>query len=139
MDRQTPLTAPKMLNVTSSGVRSMGTHDAPDAFVRRKGFALPTSLSHMCGAAHGFIQLPLHVRALPLTGRTVNVDNDWDRRTAYNDLLTDGLLEDILSLINRDLFVADWPHQWLPRSIALAWERNFPELTGNISLKKYDV
>ena len=135
-DRQTPRLTTSIISMMTRNRENMDIDDASSAFVRGKGFAIPTSLSKLRGTAHGLIYLPLHVRAVPRTGRIVDIDNDWDRRTAYNDLLTDGLLEDILSLINRDLFIADWPHQWLPRSIALAWEQKFPELTGNISLEK---
>lgn len=104
-------------------------------FVLNKGFAIPNDLSELKGPARGVIELPHYTRTLPITARLINVEDDLERQGAYNDLLTDGLLTDLQCLVNRELFIADWPTQLLPRVIAQAWEDRFDELENNVVLR----
>ncbi|MDD7586832.1 MAG: hypothetical protein SPK00_04785 [Corynebacterium glucuronolyticum] len=104
-------------------------------FVLNKGFAVPAALSDLRGPRNGIIELPHYTRTLPLEARLINVEDDLERQGAYNDLLTDGLLSDLCRLVNRDLFITDWPEQWLPKVIAQTWEDRFTELKNNITLR----
>lgn len=70
--------------------------------------------------ASGVIELPLHVRwAHPL--RTYDLDDARQRRLAYEQVLTEGLDDDVRAIIDVEILANDWSHLVLPSRVRRAW------------------
>lgn len=89
---------------------------------------LPRSLDDLTGPDHGTVQLPLHVAWSGLT--TFEVDRPPLCASMYHIVLTEGLREDLIAYINRELLVKQWPvlRTILSSPIRSVWESAFPEL-----------
>jgi len=91
---------------------------------------LPHALDDLTGPDHGTVQLPLHIAWSGLTA----FDVDRPRLCAgmYHIVLTEGLREDLIAYINRELLVKQWPilRTVLSTPIRTVWESAFPELAN---------
>jgi hypothetical protein len=90
---------------------------------------LPAALGDLSGPAHGTVQLPLHVA---WSGQTAfNLDLPKPRMHLYRVVLAEGQLGDVITYLNRDLLVSQWPalRTLISRTIRGVWESAFPELT----------
>lgn len=98
-------------------------------FVRdHKPYAVPASLEALTGPAAGQVMLPLSVYwAAERT--SVDVGNAQGAFKAYVALLSEGTLEDVVSLVNAERLKQVWNQLLLPVRCAAEWERRFPELT----------
>ncbi|WP_254886097.1 hypothetical protein [Streptomyces sp. NA02950] len=102
------------------------------AEVLRERYArrLPASLSELAGPAHGTVQLPLHVAWSGLT--RFDLDRPRSRMSMYRTVLAEGQHDDLITLLNRDLLVAQWPvlRTLISRAVRDVWEAAFPELAA---------
>ena len=99
-------------------------------FQDTKPYEVVESLDNLRGPASGMIELPLYVRAMSREFRQVDLDNADERIAAYNDILQEGTLSDIVELVNTRLLIKDWLQQRLPRRVVDRWESRFSELRG---------
>lgn len=95
-------------------------------YVRR----LPDSLGELAGPAHGSVQLPLHVAWSGLT--RFDLDRPRSRMSMYRTVLAEGQHDDLVTLLNRDLLMDQWPvlRTLIGRAVRDAWETAFPELAS---------
>ncbi|MFI0780812.1 hypothetical protein [Streptomyces sp. NPDC021212] len=91
---------------------------------------LPSSLGELIGPSHGTVQLPLHVAWSGLT--RFDLDRPRLRMSMYRTVLAEGQRDDLVTLLNRDLLVSQWPvlRTLISRAIRDVWESAFPELTA---------
>lgn len=68
---------------------------------------LPVSLEKLAGPEHGAVELPLHVAWSGL--REYDLDRPRLRMGFYPTVLAEGQHEDLVTLLNRDLLLAQWP------------------------------
>ncbi|MGW1894184.1 hypothetical protein ACWCP6_28655 [Streptomyces sp. NPDC002004] len=109
----------------SSPVPSLATADVlRDRYARR----LPRSLDDLTGPVHGEVMLPLHVAWSGL--RTYDLDRPRLRMSLYRTVLAEGQRDDLTTLLNQDLLLAQWPvlRTLVSRHIRLVWEDAFPAL-----------
>ncbi|MEU2564952.1 hypothetical protein ABZ626_37355 [Streptomyces longispororuber] len=107
--------------------------DAPSALeVLRARYTgqLPARLDDLTGPAHGTIELPLHVAWSGL--RSFDLDRPRLRMSLYRTVLAEGLRQDVVTYLNRDLLLAQWPvlRTLISRPIREVWEARFPVLTA---------
>ncbi|MGW0538018.1 hypothetical protein [Streptomyces sp. NPDC003032] len=89
---------------------------------------LPARLEDLVGPAHGTVDLPLHVA---WSGRrSYTLDQPRSRMGLYRTVLAEGQRQDLISFLNRDLLLAQWPvlRTLISRPARHAWEAAFPEL-----------
>ncbi|MGW2706707.1 hypothetical protein [Streptomyces sp. NPDC001340] len=107
----------------------------PASEVLRERYAgrLPASLDELCGPDQGQVELPLHVAWSGL--RTYDLDRLRQRMSLYRTVLAEGQRDDLITLLNRDLLVAQWPvlRTLVSRHIRLVWEEAFPALARRTS------
>ncbi|MCX4515700.1 hypothetical protein OHA27_36570 [Streptomyces sp. NBC_01619] len=100
------------------------------AGVLKKRYAqrLPRSLDDLTGPVHGEVTLPLHVAWSGL--RTYDLDRPRLRMSLYRTVLAEGQADDLATLLNWDLLLAQWPvlRTLVSRHIRLVWEDTFPTL-----------
>lgn len=74
------------------------------------------------------MQLPSHIAWSGLTA--FNVDRPPLCASMYHIVLTEGLREDLVAYVNRELLIRQWPvlRTVLSTYIRRAWESAFPEL-----------
>ena len=89
---------------------------------------LPRSLADLAGPERGTIQLPLHIAWSGLTA--FDVERPPLCISMYHIVLTEGLSEDLVVLINQRLLSGHWPtlRKVVSRVIRDVWESAFPEL-----------
>ncbi|MET9325058.1 hypothetical protein ABZX75_33725 [Streptomyces sp. NPDC003038] len=89
---------------------------------------LPASLEKLAGPRHGVVELPLHVAWSGL--RAYDLDRPRLRMGLYRTVLAEGQHEDLVTLLNRDLLLAQWPvlRTLISRHLRQVWEEAFPEL-----------
>ncbi|MFJ1536189.1 hypothetical protein ACIOFV_49165 [Streptomyces mirabilis] len=89
---------------------------------------LPASLDELSGPAQGRVELPLHVAWSGL--RAYDLDRPRQRMSLYRTVLAEGQRDDLTTLLDRDLLVAQWPvlRTLVSRHIRLVWEDAFPAL-----------
>lgn len=89
---------------------------------------LPASLEKLAGPRHGVVELPLHVAWSGL--RAYDLDRPRLRMGLYRTVLAEGQHEDLVTLLNRDLLLAQWPvlRTLVSRHVRQVWEEAFPEL-----------
>ncbi|WP_030565753.1 hypothetical protein [Streptomyces aureocirculatus] len=91
---------------------------------------LPVRLEDLTGPAHGTVDLPLHVA---WSGRrSFDVDRPRARMGLYRTVLAEGQREDLISFLNHDLLLRQWPvlRTLISRSIREVWEDAFPVLVA---------
>ncbi|MFH8993233.1 hypothetical protein [Streptomyces sp. NPDC017940] len=114
----------------------MASTTVPDAFhaleVLRARYArqLPTRLDELTGPARGTVDLPLHVVWSGL--RSFDLERPRLRMSLYRTVLAEGLHQDLVTYLNRDLLIGQWPvlRTLISRPIREVWENAFPELTA---------
>ncbi|MEU3774089.1 hypothetical protein AB0F11_12940 [Streptomyces sp. NPDC032472] len=89
---------------------------------------LPASLEKLAGPRHGVVELPLHVAWSGL--RAYDLDRPRLRMGLYRTVLAEGQHEDLVTLLNRELLLEQWPvlRTLVSRHIRQVWEEAFPEL-----------
>ncbi len=70
--------------------------------------------------ASGVIELPLHVR-WSHPARSYDLGNPRQRRLVYEQVLSEGLEDDVRRFIDVDILVADWHELVLPPRVRRAW------------------
>ncbi|MFD8123184.1 transcriptional regulator [Streptomyces albidoflavus] len=104
---------------------------APDiSALRRAKFArrLPADLSALAGPAHGTVRLPLHLAWSGLT--QFDLDQPRLRMSCYRIVLAEGLHDDLVRFLDRELLISMWPtlRRLVSRDLRDAWESAFEEL-----------
>ncbi|MGW7088646.1 transcriptional regulator [Streptomyces sp. NPDC054871] len=98
--------------------------------LRRAKFArrLPAELATLAGPAHGIVSLPLHLAWSGLT--EFDLDQPRLRMSCYRIVLAEGLHDDLVEHLNRELLVSLWPtlRTLISRDLRDVWESAFPEL-----------
>ncbi|MFF4393487.1 hypothetical protein ACFY0G_43260 [Streptomyces sp. NPDC001552] len=91
---------------------------------------LPASLEKLARLQHGVVELPLHVAWPGL--RAYELDPPRLRMGLYRTILAEGQHEDLVTLRNRDLPLAQWPVPRTPvsRHVQQVQEEAFPDLAG---------
>ncbi|MFF3373514.1 hypothetical protein ACFYXF_11260 [Streptomyces sp. NPDC002680] len=99
-----------------------------DVLRTRYASRLPDALEDLAGPAHGRVDLPLHVAWSGL--RTYDLDKSRQCMSLYRIVLAEGQGDDIVSFLNRDLLLAQWPRMrtMISRHVRGVWEEAFPEL-----------
>ncbi|MFI8105864.1 hypothetical protein [Streptomyces sp. NPDC086023] len=89
---------------------------------------LPASLDKLAGPRAGVVELPGHVAWSGL--RTFDLERPRLRMSLYRTVLAEGLHEDLLRFLDRDLLIEQWPvlRTLVSRHIRVVWEDAFPEL-----------
>lgn len=95
-----------------------------DRFARRR----PADLFQLNGPAHGSVRLPLHLAWSGLT--EFDLDQPRLRMSCYRIVLAEGMREDLVRYLNRDLLISMWPvlRTLISRDIREVWESAFAEL-----------
>ncbi|WP_438828588.1 hypothetical protein [Streptomyces hesseae] len=111
---------------------SMPPFDAVSALeVLRARYAgqLPASLDDLAGPVRGRVDLPLHVVWSGV--RSFDLDRPRLRMSLYRTVLAEGLRQDVVTYLNRDLLLDQWPvlRTLISRPLREVWEARFPELT----------
>ncbi|MFI5888207.1 hypothetical protein [Streptomyces sp. NPDC051554] len=89
---------------------------------------LPTNLEELAGPGDGTVDLSLHV---VWSGRSsFPPEYPKARMSLYRTVLAEGQREDVLSFLDRDLLVEQWPvlRRLVSRFLREVWEDAFPEL-----------
>ncbi|MGW7441231.1 hypothetical protein [Streptomyces sp. NPDC054849] len=91
---------------------------------------LPASLEKLAGPEHGVVELPLHVAWSGL--RAYDLDRPRLRMSLYRTVLAEGQHEDLVTLLNHDLLLAQWPvlRTLVSRHVRQVWGEAFPELAS---------
>jgi hypothetical protein len=89
---------------------------------------LPGRLEDLSGPGGGSVQVPLHLAWSGLT--TFDLHDDQLILGLYRIVITNGLREDLSTLLNADLLIRQWPRLRvaLGRQVRVCWEQHFPEL-----------
>nr|WTB33040.1 hypothetical protein OG781_29410 [Streptomyces sp. NBC_00830] len=89
---------------------------------------LPASLDELSGPVTGTVELPLHLAWSGL--RAFDLGNTKLLLGMYRIVLNNGLLEDFVQYLDRDLLIAHWPilRKMLGRGVRGMWEESFEEL-----------
>ncbi len=106
---------------------------AGEVLYARYAGRLPGSLQKLAGPEHGVVEVPLHVAWSGL--RAYDLDRPRLRMGLYRTVLAEGGHEDLITLLNRDLLVAQWSvlRTLISRHVRTAWEDAFPELLAPVS------
>ncbi|NGN63706.1 hypothetical protein G5C51_07260 [Streptomyces sp. A7024] len=108
------------------------THAHSDVELYRAKFAqrLPHALDELRGPEHGVVQLPLHVAWSGLT--SYDLDLPRQRMLLYCTVLHEGLHDDLVAFLNRELLLTLWPvlRTLVGRNVRTVWEDAFPELAA---------
>ncbi|MEV8542857.1 transcriptional regulator [Streptomyces sp. NPDC051572] len=111
----------------------MATRPRPSD-LRRAKFArrAPAALSELVGPRHGTVTLPLHLAWSGLT--TFDLDQPRLRMSYYRIVLAEGLHDDLVLFLNRDLLVSLWPtlRTLVSRDVREVWESSFDELAHKV-------
>ncbi|GGJ67899.1 hypothetical protein GCM10010121_093200 [Streptomyces brasiliensis] len=110
------------------------TPSAPTAFeLLREQYTLrfPTSLEELAGPATGTVNLPLHV--VWSGRRSYGLSQHRSRMSLYRTVLAEGQRQDLITFLNLDLLIAQWPalRTLISRPLRDARENRFPELPAD--------
>ncbi|MET9926395.1 MULTISPECIES: transcriptional regulator [unclassified Streptomyces] len=98
--------------------------------LRRARFArrVPATLAELAGPSHGTVSLPLHLAWSGLT--QFDLDQPRLRMSYYRIVLAEGMHDDLVDYLNRNLLLALWPtlRTLISRDIRDVWESTFDEL-----------
>ncbi|MEV4878189.1 transcriptional regulator [Streptomyces cyaneofuscatus] len=104
------------------------TPDVPG--LRRARFArrVPATLAELAGPRHGAVSLPLHLAWSGL--REFDLDQPRLRMSCYRIVLAEGMHDDLVEYLDRDLLVTMWPtlRTLISRDLRDVWESAFDEL-----------
>lgn len=88
----------------------------------------PSTLSALHGPASGRIELPLTVHWGPR--RSIDLDDDGQRRAAYRAIVREGTSEVQEALLNEEVLRDEWRELVLPDRCRDTWEATFPGLAA---------
>ncbi|MEF2529095.1 hypothetical protein [Streptomyces sp. CS62] len=119
--------------MVSPSSRSAATASPAEVLHARYASRLPASLEKLAGPRHGVVALPLHVAWSGL--RAYDLDRPRLRMGLYRTVLAEGQHEDLVTLLNRDLLLEQWPvlRTLVSRHIRRVWEEAFPQLVPSES------
>lgn len=92
-----------------------------------KPYAVVDSLDHLHGPAGGVVELSHSVLWAPGGGQ-VDLDEPGGTALAYQAVLAEGTVEDLVHVLNRGRLIAAWAELMLPRRVRQMWEARFPGL-----------
>lgn len=101
---------------------------AADVLRARHWNRLPARLEDLNGPHRGTVQLPIHVAWSGMT--MFDLDQPKQRMSMYRTVLAEGQADDLVTLLNPDLLMAQWPmlRSLISRAIRDVWEDAFPGL-----------
>ena len=88
----------------------------------------PASLDDLRGPRDGELVLPHHIHWGPR--REVNLSREGDVLTAYQATISEGMVADQVTILNRSLLLELWPELILSNRVRNLWESRFPELAA---------
>lgn len=92
-----------------------------------KPYAIVDRLDQLHGPVGGVIELSHSVLWAP-GGGLVDLDEPGGTALAYQAVLAEGTVEDLMSALNPGRLVSVWSDLMLPRRVREMWESRFPEL-----------
>lgn len=92
-----------------------------------KPYAVVDRLEQLHGPAGGVVELSHSVLWAPGDGR-VNLDEPGGTALAYQAVLAEGTVEDLVHVLHPGRLVTTWSELILPRRVREMWESRFPEL-----------
>ncbi|MFD8108055.1 transcriptional regulator [Streptomyces microflavus] len=94
----------------------------------RSARRVPATLAALAGPRHGTVSLPLHLAWSRL--REFDLDQPRLRMSCYRLVLGEGMHDDLVEYLNRDLLVTMWPtlRTLISRDSRDVWEGAFDEL-----------
>jgi len=101
-----------------------------------KPYDAPASLEDLRGPSDGELVLPHHVHWGPRhhvhwgPRRDVNLSREGDVLTAYQATISEGMVADQVTILNRSILLELWPELILSARVRNLWESRFPELTA---------
>ncbi|MEU7434400.1 hypothetical protein AB0B07_26740 [Streptomyces sioyaensis] len=89
---------------------------------------LPARLADLTGPRHGAADLPLHIAWSGL--RSFDLDRPRSAMSLYRTVLAEGQRQDLVTFLNRDLLIDQWPvlRTLISRTIRDVWEAAVTEL-----------
>lgn len=91
-----------------------------------KPYAVPAHLEELHGPEHGVLELPLNVYWGP--NPIVDLDTDDGIEKAYQSVIQEGRVEDIVAIVNPRRLLVVWGDLLLPGRARTEWESRFPTL-----------
>ena len=91
---------------------------------------VPASLDDLRGPRDGELVLPHHIHWGPR--REVNLSREGDVLTAYQATISEGMVADQVTILNRSLLLELWPELILSNRVRNLWESRFPELAATV-------
>lgn len=95
-----------------------------------KPYALVDSLDELRGPAGGVVSLSHSVLWAPGNGR-IDLEEPGGTALAYQAVLAEGGVEDLVAVLDRSRLVTVWPDLMLPRRVRQLWASRFVELSPN--------
>jgi hypothetical protein len=94
---------------------------------------LPRAIDELTGPTSGQVALPLHIAWSGM--RTYDLDRPRQRMSLYRVVLAEGQRDDLVSFLDADLLLKQWPalRTLVSRHIRTVWEEAFPELADRVS------
>ncbi len=97
----------------------------------RRPFVVPDSLDDLKGPATGMVTIPHSVFWAKPEPVVINVENDRVLWQMYREVLGSAVvLEDLVTVVNKDHLIRLWPQLIWDKVVRQAWEDRFPELRG---------
>ena len=121
-DQQPSQGGTEMTSTPSSGAPAERVH-----FRDVKPYAIVDSLDLLRGPASGTVELSHSVLWAP-GGRWVDLDEPGGTSLAYQAVLAEGDVEDLVQVLDRGRLISAWPELMLPLRLRRLWEARFPEL-----------
>lgn len=92
-----------------------------------KPYAVVETLEQLHGPVSGVVELSHSVLWAP-GGSRVDLDQPGGTALAYQAVLAEGAVDDLVQVLNRDRLVAAWADLMLPLRVRQLWESRFREL-----------
>lgn len=92
-----------------------------------KPYEVVDSLDQLRGPAGGLVEMSHLVLWAP-GGSRVDLDEAGGTALAYQAVLAEGAVEDLVHVLNTGRLMRVWPELMLPRRVRDLWESRFPEL-----------
>ncbi|MDN5805423.1 MAG: transcriptional regulator [Microlunatus sp.] len=92
-----------------------------------KPYAIVDDLDQLRGPAGGVVELSHSVLWAP-GGPYVDLDEPGGTALAYQAVLAEGTVEDLVQVLHRDRLIATWSELMLDRRVRAMWESRFPVL-----------
>jgi hypothetical protein len=109
------------VTVPAQGTTRVRFHDV-------KPYDAPASLDDLRGPGDGELMLPPHVHWGPR--REVNLSREGDVLNAHQATISEGIMADQVTILNRALLLELWPALMLSARVRSLWESRFPELAA---------